>query len=80
MDLTNGMHCTRTHLSVCGKDVDVVDGRGRGEEAVARPLVVHAAAVALIVGRGSGGNCIKIGLPGKLILSKRKDLREVLFS
>ena len=28
----------------------------------------------------SGGNCIKIGLPGKLILSKRKSLREVRFS
>ena len=27
-----------------------------------------------------GGNCMKIGLPGKLILSKRKGLREVLFS
>ena len=27
-----------------------------------------------------GGNCIKIGLPGKLILSKRKGLREVIFS
>ena len=27
-----------------------------------------------------GDNCIKIGLPGKLILSKRKGLREVLFS
>ena len=27
-----------------------------------------------------GGNCIKIGLPGKLILSKRKGLREDLFS
>ena len=27
-----------------------------------------------------GGNCIKIGLPEKLILSKRKGLREVLFS
>ena len=26
-----------------------------------------------------GGNCIKIGLPGKLILSKRKGLREILF-
>ena len=26
-----------------------------------------------------GGNCIKIGLPGKLILSKGKGLREVLF-
>ena len=29
---------------------------------------------------GTGGNCIKIGLPGKLILSKRKGLWEVLFS
>ena len=28
----------------------------------------------------SGGNCIKISLPGKLILIKRKGLREVLFS
>ena len=28
----------------------------------------------------SGGNCIKMGLPGKLILSKKKGLREVLFS
>ena len=28
----------------------------------------------------SGTNCIKIGLPGKQILSKRKGLREVLFS
>ena len=27
-----------------------------------------------------GTNCIKIGLPGKLILSKRKGLREVQFS
>ena len=27
-----------------------------------------------------GMNCIKIGLPGKLILSKRKGLRVVLFS
>ena len=27
-----------------------------------------------------GMNCIKIGLPGKLILSKRKRLREVPFS
>ena len=28
----------------------------------------------------AGTNCIKTGLPGKLILSKRKGLREVLFS
>ena len=27
-----------------------------------------------------GMNCIKTGLPGKLTLSKRKGLREVLFS
>ena len=27
-----------------------------------------------------GTNCIKIGLPGKLILSQRKGLWEVLFS
>ena len=32
------------------------------------------------VGGTTGGNCLKIGLPGKLILSKRKGLREVLFS
>ena len=32
-------------------------------------------------GRGRAGmNCIRIGLPGKLILSKRKSLLEVLFS
>ena len=37
--------------------------------------------VAVDLGRdGAGGNCIKIGLPGKLILSKRKGLREVIFS
>ena len=28
----------------------------------------------------TGMNCIKIGLPGKLILRKRKGLREVIFS
>ena len=31
-------------------------------------------------GRASGGNCIKIGLPGKPILGKRKGLWEVIFS
>ena len=30
--------------------------------------------------RAQGTNCIKIGLPGKLVLSKRKGLQEVLFS
>ena len=30
--------------------------------------------------KGAGTNCIKIGLPGKLILSKRKGLREDIFS
>ena len=29
---------------------------------------------------GAGTNCIEIGLPGKLILSERKGLCEVLFS
>ena len=28
--------------------------------------------------RQAGTNCIRIGLPGKLILSKRKGLREVI--
>ena len=28
----------------------------------------------------AGMNCIKIGLPGKLILGKRKVLQEVIFS
>ena len=32
------------------------------------------------VGHYAGTNCIKTGLPGKLILSKRGGLREVLFS
>ena len=32
------------------------------------------------VATATGTNCIKIGLPGKLILSKRKGLWEVLFS
>ena len=37
--------------------------------------------VVLVQGRrGPEGNCLKIGLPGKLILSKRKGLREVTFS
>ena len=60
-------------------DVRGVDG---GQDAVVLvPVVVvvvleaEGAAVA-----GPGGNCIKIGLPGKLILSKRKGLLEVLFS
>ena len=30
--------------------------------------------------KAAGGKCIRIGLPGKLILSKRKGLREVIFS
>ena len=30
-------------------------------------------------GAAAGTNCIKIGLPGKLILGKRKGLLEVLF-
>ena len=34
----------------------------------------------LLQGSVPGGNCIKMGLPGKLILSKGKGLWEVLFS
>ena len=36
--------------------------------------------VAVVFVFHAGGNCIKIGFPGKLILSKRKGLWEVLFS
>ena len=38
-----------------------------------------AAGHAVLLGR-PGMNCIKIGLPGKSILSKRKGLREIIFS
>ena len=59
--------CWGTNLSVCGKDVDVVDRRGGGEEGVARPFVVQVAAadaVAVIVGRGLGR---KQDLPAELL-------------
>ena len=35
---------------------------------------------ALMLTTEAGMNCIKIGLPRKLILSKRKGLREVIFT
>ena len=46
----------------------------------AAALTSSAALNALLVGAIAGTNCIRMGLPGKLILSKRKGLREVLFS
>ena len=45
----------------------------RDEEELLRPRACAAEA-------GTGMNCIRIGLPGKPILSKRKGLLEVLFS
>ena len=50
----------------------VLHGQDGGGEEAGR---VHPAHPSL-----SGTNCIKIGLPGKLILSKRKGLLEFLFS
>ena len=46
---------------------------------MARPHGLEGVGGAIVV-IVAGGNCIKIGLPGKLILSKRKGLLEVLFS
>ena len=43
-------------------------------------FAIRDAAVASLRSAYPGTNCIKIGLPGKLILSKRKGLMEVLFS
>ena len=60
-------------VAVVAAVVDAVaDGGGQGA------LLVPALELALAA--RPGGNCIKIGLPGKLILSKRKGLREVMFS
>ena len=73
-------------------DRHVGDGHEDAALALARPLAQrqhpHFAAPPLEdalppgepAARGAGTNCIKIGLPGKLILSKRKGLWEVLFS
>ena len=55
------------------------DGRGRRGQGGRG----HASVQLLLrdlLRRQPGTNCIKIGLPGKLILSKRKGLWEVLFS
>ena len=48
------------------------------------PLQLPRAVTRLLVGEeeveAAGSNCIKISLPGKMILSKRKGLWEVTFS
>ena len=46
---------------------------------IGEPILLEET-VTRLESRGAGTNCIKIGLPGKVILSKRKGLREVLFS
>ena len=58
--------------------VQEADRGGRGDRGH-QPGQVQEGAAGDGGGR-AGTNCIKIGLPGKLILSKRKGLREVLFS
>ena len=60
----------------------VVDVRVQLVRGAAQQSALVAALAHLWVGCAEvpGGNCIKIGLPGKPILSKRKGLREVLFS
>ena len=69
------------HPAERGKGAALVEEHDAGPDdvpdvrAVPEPEGVAAARLAT-----AGGNCIKIGLPGKLILSKRKGLREVLFS
>ena len=48
--------------------------------AAARASSIHSSSSPDCSRVAPGTNCIKIGLPGKLILSKRKGVREVLFS
>ena len=63
--------------------MDVLHDRrrgGGGERDPRHPRPRHGPQLAELEVVGPGGNCIKIGLPGKLILSKRKGLREVLFT
>ena len=56
-------------------ELDLAGVRGDAGE------VEHVGELPDIVGHvRPGGNCTKICLPGKLILSKRKGLRELLFS
>ena len=59
-----------------GVPEDTEGDAGPGQEAGRHLLQVHPA----LRHAQSGTNCIKIGLPGKLIFSKRKGLGEVLFS
>ena len=55
------------------------DCRGRPDEIVSFDTVFADGIFSCQPDEGEcpGTNCIKIGLPGKLILSKRKGLREV---
>ena len=46
----------------------------------AQEMYLAQTAALLEMAEWQGGNCIKIGLPGKLILSKIKSLLEALFS
>ena len=60
-----------------------VDGEVQDEAPAVEPLLrrAHRPQLGVALGRlDPGGNCIKIGLPGKSILSKRKGLLEVIFS
>ena len=61
---------------VRGREAEVVGAHP--DEVRVRVGAVHR--VGDVAAELPGGNCIKIGLPGKRILSKRKGLREVLFS
>ena len=51
-----------------------------GHDGAHRPLREGRQRHPLLPLDAAGTNCIKIGLPGKLILSKRKGLWEVIFS
>ena len=70
------LHKDRAFHSLAVDGALEVVGPAEVEDALQDGLVLHAD----VDGVRAGGNCIKIGLPGKLILSKRKGLWEVLFS
>ena len=59
---------------------DAVGGVGHGFEEIGQGFGPDPIGVEVERFERTGGNCIKIGLPGKLILRKRKGLPEVLFS
>ena len=85
--LSNRVKFARNVLEIDSLDVQGPGERGRGDPAVQQEGIRGGAHQ---VGRRHfhsrrrrhlpGTNFIKIGLPGKLILSKRKGLREVIFS